>query len=209
MRYPKIFSLFLAAIAFAAAGAWAQGYQKLENPQPTDGSGKIEVIEFFWYGCPHCYAMEPTVAAWLKTKPADVEFKRVPAYAGSWVPLASVYYTLEAMGKLDAMHTKVFDAIHRDHANLQNKTVLQKFLKDNGIDPAEYEKVEKSFSVVSKLGRDKDLTIRYQVDSVPRFFVAGKYVTSGDIAGGNDKIMPAIDQAIAAVRKESGGKAAK
>ncbi len=201
MSYRKALSLLLFSLSFAAAGAWAQGYQKLESPQPTE-SGKIEVIEFFWYGCPHCYAMEPTVAAWLKNKPADVEFKRIPAYAGSWIPMASVFYTLEAMGKGEALHAKVFDAIHKDHVNLNNHKVLDKWLQDNGVDPAQYANVEKSFSVVSKLNRDKDLTVRYQVDSVPRFFIAGKYVTSGDIAGGNEKIMPAIDEAIAAVRKE-------
>ncbi len=208
MSLRKLFSLFATVAAFAAAGAWAAPFQKMDSPQPTDGSGKIEVIEFFWYGCPHCYAMEPNVAAWLKTKPADVEFKRIPAYSGSWVPMANVFYTLEAMGKGEAMHAKVFDAIHKDHLNLHNKKILDQFLSANGIDPAEYDKVEKSFTVVNKLNRAKDLTMRYQVDSVPRFFVAGKYVVSGEITGGNDKIMPGIDEAIAQVRKES-GKAAK
>jgi protein dithiol oxidoreductase (disulfide-forming) len=197
-----VLRLMLATFAFTAAAAWAQPYQKLESPQPTDGSGKIEVIEFFWYGCPHCYAMETNVNAWLKTKPADVVFKRVPAYSGGWVPMASVFYTLDAMGKQEAMHGKVFDAIHKDHLPLNNRKVLDKFLSDNGVDPVEYEKVEKSFSVVNKLNGDKQLTLDYQVDSVPRFFIAGKYVTSGEIAGGNDKIMAAIDEAIAAVRKE-------
>jgi len=198
----KVLSLTLATLAFAAASAWAQPYQKLEAPQPTDGSGKIEVLEFFWYGCPHCYAMEPTIAAWLKNKPADVVFKRVPAYNSGWLPMVTVFYTLEAMGKQEAMHTKVFDAIHKDHLNLNNHKILDKFLTDNGIDPVEYEKVEKSFSVQGKLNQDKQVTMMYQVDSVPRFFIAGKYVTSGDIAGGNDKIMPAVDEAIAAARKE-------
>jgi thiol:disulfide interchange protein DsbA len=202
MRNRSAFSLLLAVVAFAATGAWAQAFQKLDNPQPTDGSGKIEVIEFFWYGCPHCYDMESNVNAWLKTKPADVEFKRIPAYSGGWVPMANLFYTLEAMGKGEAMHSKVFDAIHKSHINLNNRKVLEKFLTDNGIDPAEYDKVEKSFGVQSKLNRDKDLTMRYQVDSVPRFFIAGKYVTSGEIANGNDKIMASIDQAVAAVRKE-------
>ena len=202
MYLRKALTPLIAAFVFAASGAWAESYLKLESPQPTDGSGKIEVIEFFWYACPHCYAMEPAVADWLKKKPADVEFKRIPAYAGSWVPMAQVYYTLEAMGKVEALHSKVFDAIHKQNLNLGNRTVLAKWLGDNGIDFAEYEKVEKSFSVVNKLNRDKALTMLYQVDSVPRFYIAGKYVTGGDIAGGNDKIMPAIDAAIAAVRKE-------
>jgi thiol:disulfide interchange protein DsbA len=197
----RAFRFLLVTAAFAAAGAWAQPFVKLESPQPTD-AGKIEVIEFFWYGCPHCYAIEPSVANWVKTKPADVEFKRVPAYAGSWVPMASLFYTLEAMGKLDALHQKVFDAIHKQGQNLGNRKSLAQFLGANGVDFAEYEKVEKSFSVVNKLNRDQQLTVLYQVDTVPRFIIAGKYMTSGDQAGGNDKIMAAVDEAIAAARRE-------
>ncbi len=161
------------------------------------------MIEFFWYGCPHCYAMEPTVNAWLKTAPADVEFNRVPAYPSeSWGELARVFYTLEAMKVLPQYHGKVFDAIHKDNVNLMNKGKRDDFLKANGIDPAKYAEVEKSFTVVSKVSRARQLTQAYKVDSVPRFFVAGKYYTSGEQAGGNDKIFATIDQMIAVVRKE-------
>jgi thiol:disulfide interchange protein DsbA len=208
MSLSHMFSRIAAIATFAALGAWAQApagqpWATLEPPQPTEGNGKIEVVEFFWYGCPHCYAMEPMVNAWLKTKPADVDFKRVPAFpSDSWGEHAKIYYTLEAMGKLPEMHQKVFDAIHKDHVNMLNKGKRDEFLKANGIDPAKYAEVEKSFSVVSKLSRARQLTAAYKVDSVPRFFVAGKYYTSGEQAGGNDKIFPTIDQMIAVVRKE-------
>jgi len=206
MTASRIFSRFAAVLAFAALGAWAQAgspFATLDPPQPTEGNGKIEVTEFFWYGCPHCYAMEPSINAWLKTKPADVEFKRVPAFPSeSWGEMAKIYYTLEAMGKLPEFHQKVFDAIHKDHVKMLNKGKRDEWLKANGIDPAKYAEVEKSFSVVSKVARARQLTQAYKVDSVPRFFVAGRYYTSGEQAGGNDKIFSTVDQMIAQARKE-------
>ena len=198
--------LFAAVLAFAAGGALAQTnppWAPLTPPQPTEAGGKIEVTEFFWYGCPHCNAMEPYVNAWLKNMPKDVVFKRVHAYpSDSWGPMASLYYTLEAMGLVDQYHAKVFDAIHKQNVNLNRKDKRDEWLKANGIDPVKFNEVEKSFSVQTKLARARQLTQSYKVDSVPRFFVNGKYFTSGEQAGGNDKIMAAIDQMIAQVRKE-------
>ena len=207
MSLRKALSFLVALLAFASAGAaWSQAgtpYSLLSPPQPTEGGGKIEVIEFFWYGCPHCYAMEPTVNAWLKTAPKDVVFKRVPAYpSDSWGAMAVMYYTLEAMGLLDKYHDKVFDAIHKDKVNFANKAKRDEWLKANGIDPAKYAEVEKSFTVVTKVARARQMTQSYKVDSVPRFIVNGKYVTSGEQAGGNEKIFPVIDQIAAMARKE-------
>jgi thiol:disulfide interchange protein DsbA len=206
MSLRKALFLFAAMFAFAGASAWAQaplGSTLLNPPQPTDGGGKIEVIEFFWYGCPHCYAMEPTVNAWLKTAPKDVVFKRVPAYpSDAWGGMAVMYYTLEAMGILDQYHAKVFDAMHKQNVNLANKGKRDEWLKANGIDPAKYAEVEKSFTVNTKVARARQMTQAYKVDSVPRFIVNGKYVISGESAGGNEKIFPTIDQAIATARKE-------
>ncbi len=192
-------SLF--AIAF---GAWAQApYVPMNPPQPTEGGGKIEVIEFFWYGCPHCYHLEPALNAWLKTAPKDVVFKRVPAAIESWLPLATVYYTLEAMGLLDKYHEKIFEAIHKDNENLGNKNVREKWLARNGVDPARYAEVEKSFSVVTKVQRAKQLTQAYKVDGVPRIIVNGRYYTGPEQAGGSDqRMMAAVDQMIAKVRNE-------
>ena len=161
MSLRKALSLFTAAFAFAGAAAWAQApaapYSMLTPPQATDGSGKIEVIEFFWYGCPHCYSIEPAVNAWLKSAPKDVVFKRVPAYpSDAWGGMAVMYYTLEAMGLLEQYHSKVFDAMHKQNVNLANKGKRDEWLKANGIDPAKYAEVEKSFTVNTKVARAPD-----------------------------------------------------
>jgi thiol:disulfide interchange protein DsbA len=203
----KALAVFVALFTLAAAGsAWSQAnapYSLLNPPQPTDGSGKIEVIEFFWYGCPHCYALEPSVNAWLKTAPKDVAFKRIPAFPSeSWGQMATMYYTLEAMGLIDQYHSKVFDAMHKQNVNLANKNKREEWLKANGIDPAKYAEVEKSFSVATKVARARQLTQAYKVDSVPRVIVNGKYVTSAEQAGGADKIFPEVDQLVAMARKD-------
>jgi thiol:disulfide interchange protein DsbA len=207
MSLRRLLSVFIAAFTFTTGAAWAQApspaFTLLNPPQPTDGTGKVEVIEFFWYGCPHCYSMEPMVNTWLKTAPKDVVFKRVPAYpSDAWGAMAVMYYTLEAMGILDQYHAKIFDAMHKQNVNLANKGKRDEWLKANGIDPAKYAEVEKSFTVNTKIARARQMTQAYKVDTVPRFFVNGKYVISGESAGGNEKIFPAIDQAIALARKE-------
>ena len=206
MQLRRAFSILLtlAGMAAFAPQALAQSplYATLSPPQPTEGGGKVEVTEFFWYGCPHCYAMEPFVNAWLKTKPADVVFKRVPAYNEGWAPMVSMYYTLEAMGLVDQYHDKVFDAIHKQNVNLNNAKKRDEWLKANGIDPAKFAEVEKSFTVVTKVNRAKQLTQAYKVDSVPRFFVNGKYWTAADLAGGEEKLLLVVNQMIAQARKE-------
>jgi thiol:disulfide interchange protein DsbA len=193
-----------AALSLAATAAFAQQntYATLSPPQPTE-PGKIEVIEFFWYGCPHCYALEPAVNGWVKNAPKDVVFKRVPAVpSDSWGEMAKVFYTLEAMGLLDKYHQKVFDAVHQDKLNLGNKKIREEWLVKNGIDVAKYNEMDKSFSVATKYQRAKQLTYAYKVDSVPRVFVNGKYYTSAEQAGGGANIFPVVDQLIGMARKE-------
>ena len=200
LRKARLF--FIALIALVATSAWSQPYAMLQPPQPTEGGGKVEVIEFFWYGCPHCYHLEPSVNAWLKRAPKDVVFKRVPAVpSDAWAPMASIFYTLEAMGLLDKYHDKVFDAIHKDNENLGNKNVLDRWLTKNGIDPAKYHEMEKSFTVATKVARAKQMTQAYKVDSVPKIVVNGKYVTGPEQAGGTEGMFPAVDQMVAAARK--------
>ena len=198
--------LMLLASAFTAAAVRAADYAPVSPPQPTESDGKIEVTEFFWYGCPHCYALEARVNEWLKTIPPDVVFKRVPAYPSeSWGQLARLFYTIEAMNLLPQMHQKIFDAIHKDNVNLVNPKIRDQWLAKNGIDPAKFDQVSKSFTVASNLQRDKQMTMNYKVDGVPRLVVGGKYYTSGELAGGADKIFPAVDEMIAKVRQEGQG----
>ncbi len=211
MSFRKILALAASLLAFASA-AWGQAgqpYQVLNPAQPAEGGGKVEVIEFFWYGCPHCYSLEADVNAWLKTAPKDVVFKRVPAIPNdNWGQGAAVYYTLEAMGLLEQYHSKVFDAFHKENQNLANKRIREEWLKKNGIDVSKYNEVEKSFSVATKLNRAKQMTQNYKVDGVPRIFVNGKYYTAAEFAGGNSRIFTVVDQLIAMARKETGAQAA-
>jgi thiol:disulfide interchange protein DsbA len=197
-------SLRLAAAALLFSGAAAaQQFATLNPPQPTDGGGKIEVVEFFWYGCPHCYSLEPAVNAWLKNVPKDVVFKRVPASPSeNWATMATVFYTLETMGLLEQYHPKVFEAMHTGKLNLANKKVREQWLANNGIDPVKYAEVEKSFTVATKVNRAKQLTYAYKVDSVPRVFVNGKYYTSAEQAGGTMNVFAVVNQLIERVRKE-------
>jgi len=203
MSLAQRFQLAAAALAFTAAGALAQPYSQLNPPQPTEGGGKVEVIEFFWYGCPHCYSLEPAVVSWAKKVPPDVVFKRVPAVpSDAWADAARMFYTFEAMGKLDEYHQKVFDAIHKSNVNMNNKKTRDEWLQKNGIDPAKYAEVEKSFSVATKVNRAKQLTYAYKVDSVPRVAVNGKYFTTAEQAGSVDRVFQIVDQLIGMARKE-------
>jgi len=198
-----------AALWIAAAGAaLAQMPFKVINPaQPTEPD-KIEVIEFFWYGCPHCYHLEPVIGAWEKGLQKDVVFKRVPATSGGWQSLAQMFYTIEAMGLQEQLHTKIFEAIHRDKVNLANAKIRDEWLQKQGVDPKKYAEVEKSFSVATKLQRAKQLAEAYKVDSVPQIIVNGKFLVNAESAGGQERMIPAVDSAIAIARRDKPAAAA-
>jgi thiol:disulfide interchange protein DsbA len=197
-----------AALVALAGNAFAQGGQPwapVSPPQPPEGGDKIEVIEFFWYLCPHCYSLEPDVAEWTKKLPPDVVFRRVPAIPNDqWAVPAQMFYTLEAMGLLPTLHAKAFDAIHRDRVNLNNKKARDEWLAKNGVDAAKYADMEKSFSVSTKVQRARQLTNAYRVDGVPRVIVDGKWYTAPELAGGNARVFQVVDQLVAMARKEKG-----
>ena len=210
MYLRRILTLAVASLGLMAGAAHAQfrqgqEYTLLSPQQSTDGGGKVEVIEFFSYACPHCFHVEPFIAAWAKKLPPDVVFKRVPGVgSAAWTQLGLLYYSLEAMGKLDALHDKAFDAMHKDNLNLASPKVREQWLTRQGIDPKQYDAVEKSFSVQSKLARAMQLMGAYKVDGVPMFIVNGKYVTSTGHAGGPEKVVPVVEQLIAMARKDMG-----
>ena len=198
-------SLGLAAGAAQAQLRAGQEYTLLNPPQSTEGGGKIEVIEFFSYACGHCYKLDPFLNSWTKKLPADVSFKRVPGVGSqAWTQLGLLYYSLEAMGKLDALHDKAFDAMHKENQNLASPKVREQWLSKNGIDPAQYAAVEKSFSVQSKISRANQLMGAYKVDGVPMVVVNGKYVTSTSHVGTPERVVPAIEQLVAMARKDLG-----
>jgi protein dithiol oxidoreductase (disulfide-forming) len=211
MSLRRILTLAAAALGLVAGAAHAQlragqEYTLMNPPQSTEGGGKVEVIEFFSYACGHCYKLDPFLASWAKKLPADVSFKRVPGVGSqAWTQLGLLFYSLEAMGKLDALHEKAFDAMHKEGANLANQKVRDLWLSKNGIDPAQYAAVEKSFSVQSKLSRANQLMGSYKVDGVPMLVVNGKYITSTSHVGTPEKVVPVLEQLVAMARKDMGG----
>ena len=178
--------------AFGAGGtASAQGspvegthYVKLSQALPVT-PGKIEVIEFFWYGCPHCNAFEPMLDAWQKGLPADVAFRRVPV-AFRDEPFTAhqrIFYALDAMGLIPTMHRKVFYAIHVERQRLDKPQEIAAFMAKNGVDSAKFLENYNSFSTATKVKQATKLASDYKIDGVPAIGIAGKYYTSGTLAG--------------------------
>jgi thiol:disulfide interchange protein DsbA len=190
------------ALAQVAGLAEGKDYVRLSQPQPVP-PGKIEVIEFFWYGCPHCNAFEPTLEAWIKKLPADVAFRRVPvAFANEpFVAHQKLFYTLEAMGQLEAMHRKVFYAIHNERQRLDKTADITAFVTKNGGDGAKFAQLFDSFSVQTKATQAKRLAEAYRIDGVPALGIHGRYYTSGQITGSNERALAVTDALIQSVRK--------
>ena len=182
-----LFAGLIAATAASAGSSLEEGkqYERLAQPQPVSTSDdKIEVIEFFWYGCPHCYHLEPELAAWLKTKPEDVEFIRIPAILGpSWELLARGYYTAEVLGVLDRIHEPLFDYLHKDRKQIKNVDELKAFFVAHGVSAADFDKAYNSFAVITKTNRSKQADELYGIDGVPSLIVDGKFRTSMGMAG--------------------------
>ena len=181
--------------AFAQQGQPA--YIELNPPQPVETTDKIEVLEFFWYGCIHCYNLEPKIETWLKTLPKDVEFRRVPAiFNDRWAHDASIFYTFEALGLLEKLHRPFFDAIHRDRLRTDRAGELNAWLEKHGVDPKKFETTARSFGVQSKVKRAVRLTSAYKIDGTPAMTVHGRYTVPA-----SDAIIDTVNRLVAAVRK--------
>jgi protein dithiol oxidoreductase (disulfide-forming) len=206
-------TLGAAAVAalVGAPGARAQGatpvegkdFVRLPSPAPVAApAGKIEVVEFFSYGCPHCYAFEPLLEPWVKKLPADVAFRRVPAaFNAAWEGLAKIYYALEATDQLEAMHKRVFAAIHVQRQKLDKETDIAAFVKSAGGDDAKFMDAYKSFGVATKLRQGKQLAEAYKIDGVPTLGIHGRWFTAGSLAGSHERALVVADQLIARARK--------
>ena len=203
----KIVSL-LAVVLVAPLVALAQGsggykFSELKPAQPIAVEGKkIEVIEFFWYGCPHCYNLEPFLEPWAKKLPPDVQFRRVPAvFNARWEHDARIFYTFEALGVLDKVHEKFFDAIHRDGLRTDNPEALAQWLQRNGIDPKKFDETMKSFTVISRTGRAKQMSIAYAIDGTPAMAVQGKYTVSAEQGGSREGMLQTVSYLVDQIRK--------
>jgi protein dithiol oxidoreductase (disulfide-forming) len=194
-------SLSLLAVGASATPDKPQNgvdYRTLDKPQQTDSGKKVEVTEFFWYSCPHCNALEHELVAWVKKQGDNIVFKRVPvAFRNTMEPQQKLFYTLEAMGKFDEVHQKVFNAIHVEKRRVDTDAEILDFIVKLGIDKQKFLDVYNSFGVQSKAKRATQLMQAYQVDGVPMLAVDGRYVTSPSIAGASlgNRPEPVLHQA--------------
>ncbi len=163
-------------------------------PQAVAVPGKIEVIEFFHYGCESCKRLEPQLQAWLKTLPGDITFRRVPALRRTaWVPLTKVYFALEQLGEIERLHTQVYQAVHEEGLNLGNSTELYAWAQKSGVDRAKLEQVLDSDLVRTQVQRARDATVAYNISATPSFVVDGRYMTSGGMVGSLKLLLPVVD----------------
>jgi len=196
----------LAPTASQAQGGPIEGrnYVRLSTPLTTSAApGRIELVDFFWYGCPHCAAFEPQLDAWARQLPAHVVFSRVPVMfrAEPFTTHQRIFYALESMGLLDAMHRKVFYAIHAERQALDKQADIAIFMAKNGVDAPKFMEAFSSFSTLAKLKRANALVDGYKIDGVPAIGVHGRYYTSGVLAGGNDKSLAVADFLVEKLRK--------
>ena len=165
-------------------------------------AGKIEVIEFFWYSCPHCNAFEPKLVSWIRRQPADVVVRRVPvAFRDDFVPQQRLFYTLEALGKLDELHSKVFEAIHVQRQPTNREDSILAFAEKNGLDRAKFQELYNSFGISAKARRAAQLQDAYGVEGVPAIGVAGRWYTDATMAGNMDRALQVTDHLVAEARK--------
>lgn len=212
MRLSRI--LAIAATVFslsASAGALlpnpepiAEGfdYIRLKDPQPVSTGKKIEVLEVFWYQCPHCWQLEPELELWAKALPADVQLRKLPAVMSErWIPAAKLYFALNELRLTGKLHGKVFDAYHVQKLDLNKPEVLGAWVERQGVPRAKLERSMNSFSVAASVKHAEKQVAAYQLEGVPAIVVDGKYVTSPSIAGSRARMFEVVDQLVAKARK--------
>lgn len=197
----------VATPAVLAQGGPVEGTHFVRLGQPVNTSapaGKLDLIEFFSYGCPACFAMEPFLDEWLKKLPADVAFRRVPVgFNANFEAMQRVYFGLEAMGKVESLHKRIFTAIHVQRQRLDREADMVAFLNANGVDGAQWAKATKEFHVVTKIAQAKRLGEAYKIDGVPTFGVHGRFFTGPGLAGDHQRALAVTDFLLQRVRQKA------
>lgn len=209
LKYRNLLAILGLLLVFFAGGARAElkqgrDYDLINPPQPTE-KGKVEVIEFFSYMCPHCDHIDPLVQKWQKTLAKDVVFRRVPViFRPQWEAPARLYYTLEAMGELGRLHAAAFTAIHRENVDLSTDAGVINWAVTKGLDRKKFADTFNSFAVQSKTQGSKQKQGAYAIPGVPSFVVAGKYRTPDNFSGGFDELFKLVNELINQSRAEQG-----
>lgn len=188
---------FLALFCLTGLARAEGGYETVSPAQPVQNPDKIEVIEFFWYGCPHCYSLEPSMVAWLKTKPANVEFIRQPAvFSDLWGKHAKAFFTAEALGVSEKVHADFFDAIQNKKQKLASEDELGKFFAAHGVKDEDFRAAYNSFMVDAKMRQAETMGARYGISGVPAIIVNGKYRVTATAAKSQENMIAVTNQLI-------------
>ncbi len=178
-------------------------YTRIVPAQPTQSVDKIEVLEVFWYGCPHCNDFEPHIDKWLETKADDVEFRRMPGiFSKHWVAHAKAFFTAEKLGVLDKIHSSLFDALHNKKKRIYTEDELKDFFVSKGVDGDEFTRIFNSSEIETKFKQAFVMGQRYKITGVPAVIINGKYMTSASLAGSFDNVLKTIDDLVAKERGE-------
>ena len=189
-------AISLLGLSFTAT-ANEQGYEPLTPAQPTQSADKVEIIEFFWYGCPHCYAFEPLIDKWSKSLPKNVEFIRQPAVFNEvWAKHAKAYYVAESLGIVEKVHADLFDAIQYKKEPLDTEASLAQFFAAHGVSDAQFKEAYSSFGVDSKVRQAPVIAAKYGITGVPTVIINGKYKTNGTVAGSHEKMIEVMNTLI-------------
>jgi len=192
--FSSIFLLFLLVLQPGYATAADKGYEEFAPIQRVEAGSPVEVVEYFWFGCPHCYAFEPAISSWVKNKPEGTVFVReAPPLNRSWLPQSQAFYAAEILGITDVILEPMFNAIHRDKRSLRKPGQIVNFVGELGVDKEEFEKTMKSFAVDVRINRSLKLARAAGITGVPTVVIDSRYKTSGSIAGTNQRAIELID----------------
>jgi thiol:disulfide interchange protein DsbA len=193
-----ILAFLVLSTTVRASAVAGHDYMMLDVPRPQEVPGKIEVIEFFSWGCPHCYTFYPLVGRWVATLPKDVTFRRVPVGLGhpEWDNLARMYLALQTTGDLVRLDSPIFEAIHKDHVTLFDEKSITEWVGKHGVKVAPFTAAFHSFGVDTSLGQSEQTLIDYRVDSIPTMAIGGRYTVSGD----QSKMLGIVDELIVKAR---------
>jgi protein dithiol oxidoreductase (disulfide-forming) len=183
----------------------ANARYRLISPQPVPAGNVIDVVEFFWYGCPYCFRLEPYFQAWLRRQSADVAVRRIPAvFRDSWIPHARLYYTLESLDAVGRLHPQVYESYHVEQTPLNSVDEIADWAQRHGIDRERWLTVYRSDEISGRVVQARDQLLNYGVSGTPSVVIDGRYLTSSGMTPGVPAMIPVLDNLVALVREQRG-----